>query len=85
MAYSPLIVLYTLEILPFSIRAKGYAIFAFTVSASLVFNQYINPVALAAMGWKYYIVYCAWIGFELGYVYLFLIETRNRTLEETAL
>ncbi|PAV22912.1 hexose transporter [Pyrrhoderma noxium] len=85
MAYSPLIVLYTLEILPFSIRAKGYAIFAFTVSASLVFNQYINPVALTAMGWKYYIVYCAWIGFELGYVYLFLVETRNRTLEETAL
>ena len=38
------------SILPFSISVEGYAIFAFTVSASLVFNQYINPVALAAIG-----------------------------------
>lgn len=85
MAYSPLITSYTLEILPFNLRAKGYTVFSFSVSASLVFNQYINPIAFAAIAWKYYIVYCAWLGFELGFIYFFLIETKNRTLEETAL
>jgi MFS family permease len=83
-AYSPLITSYTLEILPFNLRAKGYTVFSFAVSASLVFNQYINPIALAAIAWKYYIVYCVWLAFELVFIYFFLVETRNRTLEETA-
>lgn len=54
-AYSPLITSYTLEILPFALRAKGFTLFAFAVSASLVFNQYINPIALKAIAWKYYV------------------------------
>ncbi|TCD62432.1 hypothetical protein EIP91_006893 [Steccherinum ochraceum] len=83
-AWSPLITSYCLEILPFNLRAKGYTLFSFAVSASLVFNQYINPLAMKAIGWKYYIVYCAWIAFELVYVYFFLVETKNRTLEETS-
>jgi hypothetical protein len=66
------------------LRAKGYTVFSFAVSASLVFNQYINPIALAAIAWKYYIVYCVWLAFELVFIYFFLVETRNRTLEETA-
>jgi hypothetical protein len=28
------------------------------VNLSLIFNQYVNPIALDALGWKYYIVYC---------------------------
>ncbi|THH28083.1 hypothetical protein EUX98_g6106 [Antrodiella citrinella] len=84
-AWSPLITSYTLEILPFNLRAKGYTLFSFAVSVSLVFNQYINPLALAGIGWKYYIVYCAWIAFELVFVYFYLVETKNRTLEETSI
>jgi len=84
-AYSPLITSYTLEILPFALRAKGYTIFAFSVSASLVFNQYINPIALKALAWKYYIVYVVWLAVEFVFIYFFLVETKNRTLEETAL
>ncbi|VDB83240.1 unnamed protein product [Peniophora sp. CBMAI 1063] len=84
LAFTPLIVSYTVEILPYPIRAKGFTVFNFTISLSLIFNQYVNPVALKAIGWKYYIVYICWIGFEAVYVYLFVIETRGRTLEETA-
>ncbi|TFK59966.1 hexose transporter [Pluteus cervinus] len=80
-AYSPLITSYTIEVLPFSLRAKGFTLFGFFVTASLVFNQYVNPIALQKLGWKYYIVYVVWLAFELVYVYLFLVE---RTLEETA-
>ncbi|KAJ2916549.1 hypothetical protein MD484_g3844, partial [Candolleomyces efflorescens] len=83
-AYSPLIVSYTVEILPFQLRAKGFVVFNFAISLSLIFNQYVNPVALDTIGWKYYIVYCCWLAFELVFVYLYVIETKNRTLEETA-
>ena len=30
------------------------------------------------------IVYCCWLAFELVFLYFFVVETRNRTLEETA-
>ncbi|KAF9499272.1 hexose transporter [Pleurotus eryngii] len=83
-AFSPLIVSYTVEILPFALRAKGFTVFNFAISLSLIFNQYVNPVALDAIQWKYYIVYCCWLAFELVFLYFFIIETKNRSLEETA-
>lgn len=57
-ALSPHLVSYTVEILPFNIRAKGLVIMALAVNISLIFNQYVNPIALDSLGWKYYIVYC---------------------------
>ncbi|KAF7291133.1 Lactose permease [Mycena indigotica] len=83
-AFSPLIVTYTLEILPYKLRAKGFNIFNFTISLALIFNQYVNPIAFDALSWKYYIVYCAWLVCETIFLYFFVIETKNRTLEETA-
>ncbi|EIN08369.1 hexose transporter [Punctularia strigosozonata HHB-11173 SS5] len=84
LAFSPLIVSYTVEILPYPLRAKGLTVFSFALSLSLIFNQYVNPIALKHLGWKYYIVYVVWIVFEFVYCYLFVVETKNRTLEETA-
>ena len=73
-AYTPMLVAYTLEILPFNIRAKGFAVMVNTsindsvpaenansvdhqqnlaVSLTLAFNQFVNPWALDALGWKY--------------------------------
>ncbi|TRM63692.1 general substrate transporter [Schizophyllum amplum] len=83
-AYSPLIVSYTVEILPFHLRAKGLTIFNFTVSCALIFNQYVNPVALKAIAWKYYLVYVCWIAFEIAFIYRYVIETKGKSLEETA-
>ncbi|KAF9002557.1 general substrate transporter [Cyathus striatus] len=84
LAYSPLIVTYAVEILPYSLRSKGFTVFNFTVFLSLVFNQFVNPIALQKLGWKYYTVYIAWLTFELVFICLYLVETKNRTLEETA-
>ncbi|KAJ7113157.1 general substrate transporter [Mycena epipterygia] len=84
LAFTPLIVTYTLEILPYNIRAKGFNIFNFTISLTLIFNQYVNPIALDALNWKYYIVYCVWLACEFVFLYFFVIETKSRTLEETA-
>ncbi|KAF4607454.1 hypothetical protein EYR38_001526 [Pleurotus pulmonarius] len=83
-AFSPLITSYAVEVLPFALRAKGFMVYNISLSLSLIFNQYVNPVALDAIQWKYYIVYCCWIVFEWVYLYLFVVETKNRTLEETA-
>jgi len=84
LAFTPLIVSYTLEILPYHLRAKGFNVFNFAISLSLIFNQYVNPIALDNIAWKYYIVYCVWLAFEGAFCYFFIIETKNRTLEETA-
>ncbi|KAJ7915248.1 general substrate transporter [Mycena leptocephala] len=84
LAFSPLVVTYTLEILPYNIRAKGFNIFNITMSLALIFNQYVNPIALAALVWKYYVVYCVWLVCECIFLYLYLVETKNHTLEETA-
>ncbi|KAH8118062.1 general substrate transporter [Phellopilus nigrolimitatus] len=83
-AYTPMLVAYTLEILPYNVRAKGFAIMNMTVCLTLAFNQFVNPWALDAMKWRYYIVYCAWLVLELAFVLRYVIETKGRTLEETA-
>lgn len=83
-AYTPMLVSYTLEILPYNIRAKGLAIMNFSAYLSNTFNSFVNPWALDAIGWKYYLVYCGWLVLELVFVMVFIIETRGRTLEETA-
>ncbi|KAH9835009.1 hexose transporter [Rhodofomes roseus] len=84
LAYTPLIVTYTVEIMPNSLRAKGLTVYSVGVSLALIFNQYVNPVALQRLAWKYYIFYCCWIAFEFVFLYFMLVETKNRTLEETA-
>ncbi|KAF8155844.1 hexose transporter [Crassisporium funariophilum] len=84
LAFTPLIVSYTVEILPYALRAKGFTVFNFAISLSLIFNQYVNPIALEKLQWKYYIVYCCFLCFEAVFLYFFVIETKNRTLEETA-
>ena len=83
-AWTPMTVLYPVEILPFTIRAKGMAIQGAAVAISLFFNQYVNPVALAAIGWRYYIVYDIWLCVEFLIVWRFFKETRNKTLEALA-
>lgn len=56
-AWSGLLVGYTVEILPFSMRAKGMCYMFACVDIALFFNTYINPIALDNIAWKYYIVY----------------------------
>ncbi|KAF7964943.1 hypothetical protein HWV62_1464 [Athelia sp. TMB] len=84
LAFTPLIVSYTVEILPYHLRAKGFNIFNFVISLTLIFNQYVNPIALKALRWKYYIVYVVWLAVEGLFIYFNIIETKNLSLEETA-
>lgn len=82
--FSGLLVSYSSEILPYRLRAKGLTLMFFCVDLSLWFNQYVNPIALDAIDWKYYIVYCCWLLFETAVVWKFYIETKETPLEEIA-
>jgi hypothetical protein len=57
LAWSGLLVGYTVEILPYSLRAKGMCYMFAMLDIALFFNTYVNPTALDKLGWKYYIVY----------------------------
>ena len=48
---------YTTEILPYSIRSKGLALQIAVLELALLVNQYVNPIALAYIGYYYYIFY----------------------------
>jgi hypothetical protein len=58
------------------------------VDLALFFNSYVNPIALDALNWKYYIVYDVWLFVELLTVYFFYVETRtllSRKLSNTSM
>lgn len=74
--WNPLAVAYPVEILPFNIRAKGVSLLMGSIKGSGVFNQFVNPIALEKIGWKYYIVYCVWLTVALLTVYFTFPETR---------
>jgi len=85
LAYTPMLVAYTLEILPYKIRAKGFAVMNLLVFLTSAFNQFINPWAIDAIGWFYYLVYLGWLVVELLFIWYYVVETKGHTLEETAI
>lgn len=52
---------------------------------ALIINMYVNPIALAAIGYHYYIFYlglnCVW----LTLIWMFFPETKGYALEELAM
>jgi len=85
LAWSGLLVAYTVEILPFKIRAKGLMLMNFWIQAALTFNQYVNPYGFELNPkWKFYTIYAVWIFIEFIFVYFFYVETKGPTLEELA-
>jgi len=69
LAFTPLIISYTVEILPFHLRSKGLGVLGVVIFLAVIFNQYINPFALDALGWKYYVSPLCWWVCDLSYSY----------------
>ncbi|KAK9371410.1 general substrate transporter [Lipomyces kononenkoae] len=84
-AYTPLSIAYPVEILPYHLRAKGLSLNLTVVYATGFFNQYVNPIALAAISWKFYFVYIGCLFSFIFIVYFLFPETKGRTLEEIAI
>lgn len=81
-ACNPLLYSYPTEIMPFYLRSKGLACKNFVGQIALIINMYVNPIALAAITWKYYIFFlclnCVW----LYIIWMFFPETNGYSLEE---
>lgn len=76
-AWSGLTVSYTVEILPYNIRAKGLTLcFCFT-ALSGVSNQYMNSIGLQNLGWKFYLVYVAVLVVQVVMIYFYFVETKG--------
>lgn len=78
---NPLLFLYPTEILPFRLRAMGLSILVFSTKAASFFNQFVNPIGMDSLGWKYYLVYVVWILVELAVFYFLYPETKGYSLE----
>lgn len=85
LAFTPLIVSYTCEIWEFSYRAKGVSLCQFVTQLAIFFNIFVNPIALDAISWKFYIVYCVLLVFITANVWFFYPETKGHSLEEISL
>ena len=84
-AWPGLTVAYCSEILPYSIRAKGLAICLGVTALSGVLNQYINPIGLENLAWKFYFVYIVILVIEVVCIWFLFVETKGPTLEEIAI
>ena len=78
---NPLLFLYPTEILPFRLRAMGLSILVFSTKAASFFNQFVNPVGMDSLGWKYYLVYVGWLLVEIVVFWWLYPETKGYTLE----
>ncbi|KAI4952081.1 hypothetical protein J4E91_003543 [Alternaria rosae] len=75
---------YLVELFPYAQRTMGIGVEQMFGKLAGFFSVYVNPIALDAIQWKYFAIYCGWITFEFCFVYLMYPETYNRTLEELA-
>ncbi|ORY90786.1 putative hexose transport-related protein [Leucosporidium creatinivorum] len=81
----PLFYSYPAEILNFSLRSKGMGVWTLVNQGWGLYGAYANPVALSALGYKYYCVYTALIIIQFFLMYFFVVETYGATLEEIAI
>ncbi|KJR85822.1 sugar transporter [Sporothrix schenckii 1099-18] len=79
---SPAAPTYIMEILPFTLRAKGAMLYQLTGNIAGIFNSFVNPIGMTNLGWRYYIVWCCVIAFNLATIYFFFPETRGYALED---
>ncbi|RSH83785.1 hypothetical protein EHS25_005400 [Saitozyma podzolica] len=83
-AMTPIPMLYVPEITPLSLRAKAASLLLLSQNCAQSFNQFANPVALAAIGWKYYAVYVGVLIIYFVLFWFYVRETRGLTTEEAA-
>ncbi|KAF5658690.1 hexose transporter [Fusarium heterosporum] len=94
--WSGLLIGYAVEILPYSLRAKGLMFLNISVQIALLLNNYLNPLAFEAWEnadkttlyggntWRLYLIYTIWVLGEVVFIYFMYVETRGPTLEEVA-
>ncbi|KAK6209867.1 lactose permease [Colletotrichum tabaci] len=83
-AWSPLLMSYPVEIFPYTLRGRGLSVSLGSTFVGLIIGQFVNPIGMASLGWKYYIVFCVILTVLLFLIWLLFPETKGRTLEQIA-
>lgn len=78
----PMVDSYVAEVSPYDLRAKAFVIKQFGDAVANLFSGYVNPIALASIKWKYYIVWCCVLICNFLIIFFFYPETKNLSLEE---
>lgn len=81
---APMVNSYIAEVAPYNLRAKAFVIFGFGDALANLFSGYVNPIALAAIGWKYWLVWVFVLMSNFTIIYFFYPETKNLGLEEVS-
>ncbi|KAJ5759006.1 general substrate transporter [Penicillium odoratum] len=81
-AYTPLVIAYPTEILPYNMRSRGISVELLAIYGSQLALSFINPVALDSIGWRYYIVFACVSAFSVITNWVLLPETKGYSLEE---
>lgn len=76
---------YTVEVMSYDIRSKLICTQNLLVQATITGFNYLNPVALENISWKYYIIICAIVVLEVLMVHFTYPETKSITLEEISI
>jgi sugar porter (SP) family MFS transporter len=79
---TPIPVLYINEIWPSYLRTKGASIFWVTQAVAVCFNQYVNPIALEKIMWRYYLAYVGVLVLVVVFMFCYVPETKGLSLEE---
>lgn len=72
------------EVWPYTERSRGIAVFQLFGRLAGFFTTFVNPIGLRNISWKWLIVYCCWLAYEVVFVWFLFPETAGRTLEELA-
>jgi MFS family permease len=81
-AWTPLLQAYPVEIFPYILRGRGLSFTLITSFVGLIVGNQVNPIAMAAISWKYYIVFCCLLAVLFVLIYFIFPETKGHTLEE---
>lgn len=84
-AFTPLLFSYPAEIWNYMNRSRGLVVVQISSFLALIFNLFVNSIALENIAWKYYFVFLAVIIAVIITAYFAYPETRGHTLEEMAL
>ncbi|RHZ56164.1 uncharacterized protein CDV56_107532 [Aspergillus thermomutatus] len=83
-ALTPLLTAYPCEIWPFRLRSRGLAVTWISTICATFFNTFVNPIALEAISWRYYLVFIAMLLLFGVTAYFLYPETKGYTLEQIA-
>lgn len=53
--------------------------------AGSAFNQFVNPIGLESIQWRFYLVYVVWLAIETAIIFVLYPETKGPSLEEVAM